>query len=317
MIKKTKTFTCFLVISFLLGIPVNVAYAQGAEALLNWKIQTSKEMFYPGEPVLLTLEAENTGNEEAKVDFGWEGIEAFAIEIKNSSNEIVMQGDHVMRFGASARSNWVLSPGKTNKKSIVLNQWCSTLLPPGQYKVVCRVDRPGEFYFEKIQSADDENYTVITKRRYLPMVALELDIQIVSANDSKFKAILKHLAKRASMKTTKNINDGADRNIAREMIAFSESALAIPHQLELLRISRSTRVKSGAIDSLVKSKKLDAACGLKNFFEDPSNYYKDDVKNQIIEAVHKLRESGKADILNATNEFVAKHKRPISAKRAN
>jgi len=54
--------------------------------------------------------------------------------------------------------------------------------------------------------------------------------------------------------------------------------------------------------------------GLKGFFEDPSNY-KDDVKNQIIEAVYKLRESGRTDILDATNEFVAKHKRPVPAKR--
>jgi hypothetical protein len=45
--------------------------------------------------------------------------------------------------------------------------------------------------------------------------------------------------------------------------------------------------------------------------EDPSM---EDVKRELIDAVYKLRETGKPDIIKATDGFVLKYKRPVLTK---
>ena len=61
------------------------------DKFLDWNIETSKEIVYPGEPVLLKLKIKNNGDEEVKINFGSDGIKAFSIEIRNSANEVVAQ----------------------------------------------------------------------------------------------------------------------------------------------------------------------------------------------------------------------------------
>ena len=297
------------VLVFLLGIAilfVQVTYAQGTPVSLKWCIETAKEKYFPGEPILLKIIISNAGQQEANIDFGIDGIESFSIEIKNSFDEIVEKGGHIHHFGASFSEPVVISPDQTIEKLIVMNQWCSSLLSPGLYTVVCRVDQPGDYYFEKILLAEGENYKTVTKRHYLPMVTLEMPIQISSPDEGEFNRILKQLAERAFRDMVENVTEFEDRQIDREMIAFSESELAIPYQLKLLKITQSTRIKLGAINSLAKTGKLQAAVGLKDFYEHAANGMAD-VAPQTLEAIHKLRETGKPEILEATEEIIEKH----------
>lgn len=284
-----------------------ITYAQDMTNSLSWGIETQKEDFFPGEPVLLTVKIENTGPSEAMFDFGVNGLEAFSIAVTNISSEIVAQGGHIYRDGASMSGKLFIDPGQTIEKSIVLNQWCSTLLPPGHYTVVCRVEKPGDFYSEKIPIGNSESYMVVTKRRYLPMVTLELPIRIADPNDAELAIVFKQLAECAFTDAVETNEEVENRELAREMIVFSDSEPAIPYQLDILKVSDSTRVKTGAINSLAKSETLQAAVGLIDFYED-TKHYKADVKHDILEAVWKLRESGKPEIIEATNDFAEKYK---------
>ncbi len=309
MITKLKWFSCLLVINAILGSPISMftdVYAQGLESSLNWKIEASKEIYYPGEPILLTLNISNTENQKVEINFGADGIEAFSIEIRDPLNKVVAQRGKIRRPGVSRSGVLTISPGETTPKLVILNQWCSTQLTPGRYHVVCRVEY--RFPSEKRKYPN----TKIPKVGPIHTVELGLEIQIVSASSPELKAILEGLAKRAFKKDPNTTEELADREIARKMLAFTESALAVPYQLRLLENNISTWLKWDVIDSLTKSKSLDAASGLVKFIGDPVG--KDDVKRQVIEAIYKLRETGKADILNATSNFVAKYKRPFLTK---
>jgi len=106
------------------------------------------------------------------------------------------------------------------------------------------------------------------------------------------------------------------------MLAFAESDLAVPYQLKLATTATTTWMKWDAINSLVRSGTLEAAEGLMQIIigeveNKDCPQCIEDVKLQIIDAVYKLRETGKSDIINATNEFILKYKRPPVVKPQN
>lgn len=311
MIMKLKWFSCLLA---LILIPMssvdmlNNAYAQEQEKFLEWGIETSKQTFYPGEPVLLTLNIKNSGTQEEKVHFGVSGIDAFLMEIRDSNNIIITKGIKIERFGFTVRSPLLdVPPGKISQKSIVLNQWCSTLLPPGQYHVICKVE-----YRLRSESRKKEGSEVF-KAGPVHRKQLELNIQIDNMDKTKFKEMLEALVSFEVKPETQSKGEWlAKRDIAREKLAFTESELAIPYQLQLLRIDPYTWFGPDIINSLVRSGTPEAASGLMQIIEDPS-ICKEDVKHVLIDGVYRLRETGKPDIVKATDEFARKHKRPVLA----
>jgi len=302
MIIRLKWIGYLLAMNLILGRPINMltnAYAQGQEESLDWSIETAKETFYPGEPVLLTLKITNTGKQEEEIDFGADGIEAFSMQIRGRSNKIVAKGGKIQRFGVSRLGTLVVAPGKTGKKLIVLNQWCSTLLPPGQYHIICNVGYRLE--------SETRNH----KAGPLHPIELELDINVVEMDDSGFKKILEDLAERAFKRNVRTRSGLEDVWISKEMLTFAESDMAVPYQLKLVKNATTTWMKWDAINSLVRSETLGAANGLMQIIEDCPQCGIEDVKRQVIDAVYRLRETGKSDIINATDEFVAKYKRPV------
>ncbi|MCX5632450.1 MAG: hypothetical protein NTW93_02050 [Phycisphaerae bacterium] len=302
-LKKIDGLLTILLISFVCML--NNAYAQEAGKFLEWKIETSKQTFYPGEPVMLTLNIRNTGPHKEEVDFGQDGIGAFSIEICNSNNIVVFKGSKIPpRGGLSRVGDRVIPSGEIGQKSIVLNRWCSTLLPVGKYRVICYIDY-------RLRSEDQKQPgTIVVKAGPIHKIQLELDIQIIELDRPKFKEILEALAG-FEIKPEAQIKGEwlAERDIAREMIALTDSNLAIPYQLQLLRTDPYTWFGPDAINSLVKSGTLEATTGLVQIIEDP-NIHKKDMMPVFIDGVYRLREKGKAEIVNATEEFVAKHKRP-------
>ena len=312
MIIRLGSFCYLLVIIITMGSPIVMitdAYAQRPEESLDWSIQTSKNTFYPDEPILLTLKISNTGQQKKKVDFGMDGIEAFSMEIHDCSNKIVAQGGHIQRYGLSRIGTLSIPLGGTGQKSIVLNQWCSTLLPPGQYHVVCHVEYRLRSEATKIPGTEP----AIFKAGPLHTIKLELDIQILEMDTPKFEQILEDLAIREVRKDGQSKGEWLRKwQIAREMITFAESDLALPYQLHILRVAPSTWLKLDVINSLIRSETLEGAIGLVQTMEYPFVY--EDIKRELIDAVYRLRETGKSDIINATDEFVVKYKRPVLAK---
>ncbi len=66
---------------------------------------------------------------------------------------------------------------------------------------------------------------------------------------------------------------------------------------------------------MVTTTRLNKFCLQKTMLSDRRNKYCprciEDIRSYLIDAVYRLRETGKPDILSATNEFVAKHECPI------
>jgi hypothetical protein len=316
MIIRIGLFYYLLVIIITVGSPIVMiadAYAQRPEESLDWSIETSKRTFYAGEPALLTLTIRNTGEQQEQIDFGADAIEAFSMEIRDNSNKIAAKGGKIQRFGLSRVGTFPVPPGQMTQKSIVLNQWCSTLLPPGRYRVICHVEYRLRSEDTKIPGTEHG-----FKAGPLHTIELDLNIQILEMDRSKFKKILEDMARREVKTDTQSQAEWlAVRRIAREMITFAESDLGVPYQLHILRVAPSTWLKWDVINSLVRSETLEAAEGLVQIIEDSPECGIEDVRREIIDAVYRLRETGKSDIMNATKEFILKYKRPRVLKPQN
>lgn len=310
MFERLQRHSCLLVISIIvlgnLICMIANTYAEEPKALLDWSIETSKKTFYPGEPILLTLKIANKRSQVESIFFGADGIGAFSMEIYDC-NKIVAKGVKIERAGPSIRGPLELPTGKIAQKSIVLNQWCSTLLPPGQYHVVCYVEY--RLFSENTKIPGTEHGF---KAGPLHTTDLGLDINIIKMDISEFEKILERLNGGVIATNAKTKENLVNHEIAREMLVFAESELAVPYQLNILKTEQSTWRKLDAINSLVRSNTLEAANGLVQIVSEnevsPNRI--EDVKREIIDAVYRLRETGKSDIINATDEFVRKHKRP-------
>jgi len=308
MIINQKKIDCLLTIGIILVSSMSVynsAWGQEQGESLKWSIEANKNEFYPGEPVLLTLNISNAGVQKEEVYFGMDGIEAFSMEIRDSSGNILAKGGKIQRGGMGRIGTLLVNAGKTGRKSIVLNQWCSTLLSPGKYQVICNIDYRLQSESKKIEGSDNG-----FKAGPVHTLQLKLDIQIITMDGEKFKQILDSMAESEVKPADINKEWLEKRQTAREMLAFTESETAVPYQLQLLRVEKTTWLKLDIINSLVRSRTVEAASGLIKIMEDTSTY-KEDVKPFLIEGVYKLRETGKAEIINATKEFVAKYQRPV------
>jgi hypothetical protein len=194
--------------------------------------------------------------------------------------------------------------GETVKKSIVLNQWCSTLLPPDKYQIICQVEY--RLRSEATRKPDTEKLYVAGP---IHQVQLYCDIELTKQDVSKQKEILDNLEKYEIKNDEKPFREWyKEREMAREMIIFTEWESAVPYQLNVLSAENNTWLKRDVINSLAKSNTKDAATGLVKIVDNTSF---EDVKNDIIKAVYKLREKGDLQIIDVTDEFVKKYKRPV------
>jgi hypothetical protein len=136
---------------------------------------------------------------------------------------------------------------------------------------------------------------------------------VVEMDNSKFKQILADLAERAFKRNVRTRSGLEDVWISKEMLALAESDMAVPYQLKLVKNATTTWMKWDAINSLVRSETLGAANGLVQIISENEDCPQciEDIKREVIDAVYRLRETGKLDIINATDEFVAKYKRPV------
>ncbi|MHC4804826.1 MAG: hypothetical protein ACYTBX_01020 [Planctomycetota bacterium] len=222
------------------------------------------------------------------------------------------KGGKIERFGFSTRGPLELLPGKIAQKSIVLNQWCSTLLPPGQYHIICDVEY--RLRSEATRIPDTEKGF---KAGPLHSIELKLYIKVIKSDNSQFKKILEDLASREIKTPAQTVKEWfRDRKIAREMLVFAESDLAVPYQLTILNIEQSTWLKRDAINSLARSGTLEVAKGLTQIVSENEDRPEriEDIKREIIDAVYRLRETEKSEIIKATDEFVAKYKRLAPGK---
>lgn len=290
----------FAFIVFVFFATVGIA----AEPNLVWKMYVSKHGFYPGEPVAVTIKVSNSGKTQERVLFsGPTGINNFSFQIENKQGHIVSPGRKIERWGYGPGPGGLkVSPGRESVRTLVLNQWCSTLLQPGEYLVTCDLWYPLESEIQEFKAGPIYNQH------------LECSITITDNNDTELKKIIERIANSSLGSKREGGLSWQQRRTEMEMIVFTESVLAVPYQIQVLKDKEmgGTWIKIDAIDSLVRSQELEAAQGLMQIIEENKDcpYRVEDIKSYLIDGVYRLRETNKADIVATTNEFVAKYKRP-------
>jgi hypothetical protein len=279
---------------------------------LKWTLAASKAAYYPGEPVELAITIQNAGPSDEDVYLGAFGIGAFSFDLCDNSGRTIAQGGRVKgEEGAlSSRFSFIKVPtGQTAKRSVVLNRWCSTLVPPGEYRVICRAD-----YSVKSEATPIPGATRGFRLDASHVAKISLDVNIVKADPPKYEDVLANLETK-EMKERQPGEDFAEHHesqqVAAEMIAFCEWPEAVPYQLRAARMRNDPWVRLSVIRKLGKSKSLEAANGLMAMADAPSvqNY-----RLEIITAIHALHASDKKDIVEATDAFVKQNPLPVPAR---
>ena len=211
----------------MIAIAVNEVSAGATTAVQDsldfvWDMQASKTEVLPGEPVLLLFNISSLREESVGINFGREGIGAFSIEIQDASKSVVGKRGRISKSGIYS-SEYLQVPGKGQVvKTILLNQWVSTLQPPGNYTIMCSVQ----------PSYSDRSIGMDT-------IDLTCQIEILERNDKTLEGILRDVfTKYQKAKTS------AERDAAARMICFSDSQQAARYQMLLIRdrtLSLATR----------------------------------------------------------------------------
>ncbi len=304
----------------LLGFSCFVAFGDGladqSQSSLHWRMEAAKKMFYPGEAIGLTIRVTNTGRQEEVLDFGGDGIEAVSMEIRDQKDLVLAKRGHIQRLGVGRIGRMTIPPGEERQKTIIVNQWCPTILPPGEYGIVCQIDRLGR------PPQRDGAEVLAQDGQYEPIMRLSLDVTIVKSDPARFGEILAKLAEVALSKKVRTRQELIDRQFARELLVFTQSDLAVTHQVQILKTGASTWLKLDAINSLVRSATPEAAIGLTEIIQeadeakagDTEKRKYEDIRRDAIEGVYKLRDLNRPDILAVTEKVTAKHPRATQAK---
>ncbi|MCH8334188.1 hypothetical protein IIC65_09665 [Candidatus Sumerlaeota bacterium] len=276
---------------------------------LDWSVTTPRASYYPGEAVRLDFAMSNTGDTDVDVDFGYDGIGAFSFELLDSAGVTVASGPKIQRGGFSGVVRMNIAPGQSATRKIVLNQWISTRLPDGEYVLQCLVEPTEEVVLARVLGSESRKVTVVEIRNLEP-ASLELRFSI--STDARTEA-LRALDETAGQAQTRPRTqaDIAVLLVAREMIAYAEMEEAVPYQLQLFLKLQNSRTRRALLNNLIQAKSAEAASGLVEIIENAHpNGMIAGIRSRAIEAVYKLRDTGKADILQATDAFVATHARP-------
>lgn len=262
-------------------------HAQDANSNLTWTLSPAKEDIFPGEPVLLVVEVGNRGNEEVVVDFGWNGIGAFSFKVRNSTDEIVRQGDrYIPEGGISAIDRMVIPPGATRKKRVVLNRWCSTNLPVGDYRITCRVE-------PKMRAP----------------VEASCAVRITNADEDHVRQVFAGIAEKAF---TRRRNSEYVHSL--EMLAFANSPSAVKYQVRILKdYSTFNRLGKRTMNTLIANRTPESLQALISVCEDDA--FPSPVRRRAIKGIYDLRETVRTPkFLLATKGIVSRHPKPTIGK---
>ena len=284
-----------------LVIMASAVSAQEVEEAMQWEMVTAKSSYYPGEPVLLSIQITNPLAQNGEVWLGSDSLEAFTFAIKDKKGRVLRQGQRIERSGLT-RSGFIQIPAQESQaKRVVLNQWCSTLLSSGDYTIVCTV-KP--YYVPREAPSRDKAPPAAQSLRE---INLECALKLIDTDVAELGDIIADLASK-SFQPVRTSEEVIQRSVAREMLAFTESSLAVPQQLRIIESCQYTWLKRDAIKQLSKSGTPEAAQGLARIFEEAAEG-QEDVKENIKEEIYRLRATGDPEIVRRTNGFVLRHPR--------
>jgi hypothetical protein len=115
------------------------------QAGVSMRVLPAKENILPGEPLILRVVFSNAGRTEIQLNAGAAGVQAYSFSLFDGASRQVCKAATIQTPGLSPSGRLVAPSQSSIEKVLLLNLWCPTLLPVGQYKIVISytdVDRP-------------------------------------------------------------------------------------------------------------------------------------------------------------------------------
>jgi hypothetical protein len=263
---------------------------------LSFSPSLLKARVYPGEPVLVRVAISNSGAAPLTVRFGEEGVAAFKFFVSDAAGSFVRCREVAPLEGGIYSICGVEAPaGGGATTDVVLNRWCTTLLPEGKYNVHGEIAPEAAFKREEIPWR-------------LPTVKFEMVLEIVKLDEDKLRDTFSSLA--AVAFGERPSSDGLSRDDATEMLGLADSPLATEYKTRLLRLTKVPRdyFIREVIGSLARTPDVANAKALMDVYQDPtvSSYH----RNKAIVGLYRLRETGDPEVIKATEEFASRNPNP-------
>lgn len=297
---------------------ISLGYGQ-AQSTLQWTVRPKDVAVIAGAPLLLSFDVANKGDKAETVYFWEDNREPFRAELVDCNGRIVSHSLDAEVLPSILEKAWGLfvPPGKTATRQAVLNQFCSTRVPPGRYSLHCRLSYfvASEEGKKRVVSAT----TTVDEAAPLYHVELVTPVEILPPDPNAYSSQLMAISREMDRLRAQHVPQGQDSLNAYtatvEMLAFAEGDTAVPYQGAIIREDNwGYRLRYCAMIGLQRNGSLAAVRQLEELVEDP------DVqliggKDDLIRAVYAVRDRGNAMVRNTTEEFARKHPRPPAPPR--
>lgn len=282
--------TCCKIVAISLcmgGLDMNVIAGQPS---LSFELLPENATIWPGQPCVLLATFTNKSDAEVELDLGSDSTAAFTFRIRNQQGEEVAQGSPVPRSGLSRTGRHRLPPSGSFCQRLLLNEWCSTMLPEGSYMVICTLTHPA-----------------------LPALERLCAVTILPQKPEELQQLFTQTANSVLANSTH-----ADKMFAVRMLAYSRSPLALSCLIGILNADRiEDQLKLEAIEGIERIGTTDAAVALVSMVQRNSPYpmLSDSLRQEAIRSVYRLKDkSENPQIVTICGKVILTEKRPVQRR---
>ncbi|MBN1867668.1 hypothetical protein JW916_10285 [Candidatus Sumerlaeota bacterium] len=251
---------------------------------LVWTVSLSETDVFPGQPVLANINVSNAGKSPARVDFGWDGIGTTRMAALDENGTTVCQhGRFGLREGGlHSRPRKTLQPGEQTTHTVIVNRWCSTNLPEGDYTVAVMC--------ETLPGSGKE-------------VRADVKLHIRKYDENEAKEYFAAMADRAFG------THGRSAFLACEEFSFTDSPAAYEYQCRMLKTRYGQAMGKDMIEFLQRNSSPENTKKLIDMAEgsNPDPFF----RNRATRAVFQIdRETRNPDSARLAKEFTREREEP-------
>lgn len=203
---KAKSLTLGILILALLFAKTNKCFGKDAQLPFTFSISLENEVINAGEPIYVFIDFLNITNDD--INFPYSGFSpgSYKFEIYDSYGVSICQSYFNRQQGGSANSRIVdhIQAGASKRYRVILNHWCSTLLPPGEYRIIC--------YLPSYEEGS----------KYLAEASIKVEV----VNNTK--ELSEKISNLENIVSGKKTDPSFNQFEALELLTYSNSPLALP-----------------------------------------------------------------------------------------
>lgn len=249
---------------------------------LTWKINSTKNEIFQGEPFLITLSITNTSDKPVSTELS-DSIDIFSMEIRTVNDKTVKRGSRILKGGFSLIRKLSIPPHSFKDINLVVNRWCSTDIPSGKYKILCFVH-------------GFSGKSVLT---------IEHDFEILPANKEELMSIFSGLAAKVI-----SAPSSMERSLASKMLVFADSPLRSKYIMNVVKQEDvELEIRKQAIESLESIADKESAKHIVAICEDDN--LSDELRKMAINSAYNLKEKSENEVRAIVDPVVLKHERPF------